>query len=335
MTEMGSDQRHLTGVALVTGSTAFFALAGVFTKVITADPWTIAGWRGFVGAALIGIYVLWRQRQNGDKTSLRLGWRGWLLVVVGAASSILFIASFKYTYVANVAVIYATVPFIAAAIEWIAFGEHPRLRTMIIAMISLIGVAIIVSGGLGGANLFGDLLASAMTAGCALYLVMIRTFRDTPVVWAAAVSALLLFAASWFVVDPLAVSARDVIVMCTVRRIVRRRRHFMDGRRETAAGGRSRAARHGGNTARGGVRLVHPGGTAASNEHRRWRGGSGRRADPCQPRHYILSKSHDRTRRMIGPHMADCDCGGPRVAYLQNRCALCEADRRDRLPQRS
>jgi drug/metabolite transporter (DMT)-like permease len=214
MTEMGSDQRHLTGVALVTGSTAFFALAGVFTKVITADPWTIAGWRGFVGAALIGIYVLWRQRQNGDKTSLRLGWRGWLLVVVGAASSILFIASFKYTYVANVAVIYATVPFIAAAIEWIAFGEHPRLRTMIIAMISLIGVAIIVSGGLGGANLFGDLLALAMTAGCALYLVMIRAFRDTPVVWAAAVSALLLFVASWFVVDPLAVSARDVIAMC-------------------------------------------------------------------------------------------------------------------------
>lgn len=215
MTELGSDHRHLAGVALVTGSTAFFALAGVFTKVIAADPWTIAGWRGFVGAALIGLYVLWRQRRNGGKSSLRLGWRGWLLAVVGAASSILFIASFKYTYVANVAVIYATVPFIAAAIEWIAFGEHPRLRTMVIAMVSLVGVAIIVSGGLGGANLFGDLLALAMTAGCALYLVMIRTFRDTPVVWAAAVSALLLFAASWFVVDPLAVSARDVIVMCT------------------------------------------------------------------------------------------------------------------------
>jgi drug/metabolite transporter (DMT)-like permease len=212
MTNLGSDSKHLAGVALVIASTAFFGLAGVFTKTTTADPWTIAGWRGFVGAALITAYVLWRR--DGGKTSLRLGWRGWLLAVVGAVSSILFIASFKYTYVANVAVIYATVPFMAAAIEWLAFREQPRWRTMATAMISLAGVAIIVSGGFAAANLFGDLLALAMTAGCALYLVMIRAFRDTPVVWAAAVSALLLFAASWFVVDPLAVSAHDMIVMC-------------------------------------------------------------------------------------------------------------------------
>lgn len=203
---------RVLGIGLVVASTAFFGLAGVFTKATTADPWTIAGWRGFVGAALIAAYVLWRR--NGGKTTLDLGWRGWSLAIVGAVSSILFIASFKYTYVANVAVIYATVPFMAAAIEWVAFGNRPRSRTMATAVVSLAGVAIIVSGGLGGASLFGDLLALAMTAGCALYLVMIRAFRDTPVVWAAAVSALLLFAASWFVVDPLAVSARDMIVMC-------------------------------------------------------------------------------------------------------------------------
>ncbi|GLS33850.1 EamA domain-containing membrane protein RarD [Mesorhizobium albiziae] len=214
MTEMGSDHRHLAGVALVTGSTVFFALAGVFTKSTTAGPWTIAGWRGLTGAALIAAYVLWRRRQGAGETTLRLGWRGWLLTVVGAVSSILFIASFKYTYVANVAVIYATVPFIAAAIEWALFRQRPRSRTMATAAISFAGVAIIVSGGLGAVNLFGDLLALAMTAGCALYLVMIRAFRDTPAVWAAAVSALILFAASWFVVDPLAVSANDVVVMC-------------------------------------------------------------------------------------------------------------------------
>lgn len=214
MTEMSSDRKRLAGIALVTASTAFFGLAGVFTKATTADPWTIAGWRGFVGAVLVAAYVFWRRRAGAGEASLRLGWRGWALAVVGAVSSILFIASFKHTYVANVAVIYATVPFIAAAMEWVAFGEHAKSRTMIVALISLAGVAIIVSGGLGSANLFGDLLALAMTAGCALYLVMIRAFRDTPVVWSAAVSALLLFGASWLVVDPLAVSARDMVVMC-------------------------------------------------------------------------------------------------------------------------
>ena len=41
---------------------------------------------------------------------------------------IAFIAAFKYTYVANVAVIYATVPFMAAAIEWLALGTGRACR---------------------------------------------------------------------------------------------------------------------------------------------------------------------------------------------------------------
>ena len=56
---------------------------------------------------------------------------------------------------------------------------------------------------------FGDLVAVTMTAGAALYMVMIRAFRDTPVVWVGAVSAYILFAMGWFIVDPLAVSAAD------------------------------------------------------------------------------------------------------------------------------
>ena len=48
-----------------------------------------------------------------------------------------------------------------------------------------------------------------MTAAAALYMVMIRAFRDTPVVWVGAVSAYILFALGWLVVDPLAVSPAD------------------------------------------------------------------------------------------------------------------------------
>jgi drug/metabolite transporter (DMT)-like permease len=214
MTEMDSDRRRLAGVAFVTASTAFFGLSGVFAKAITADTWTIAGWRGLVGSILITLYVLWRRRSQADYSPIRLGQRGWSMVIVSALSSLMFIASFKFTYVANVAVIYATAPFMAAAIERVALGERVKLQTMAMAAISLAGVAVIVSGGLGSGNLFGDMLALLMTAGCALYLVMVRAFRDTSAVWAAAVAAFLLFPASWLVVDPLAVSGPDMLVIC-------------------------------------------------------------------------------------------------------------------------
>ena len=50
-----------------------------------------------------------------------------------------------------------------------------------------------------------------MTLGSALYMVLIRMFRNSPVVLAGGVSGLLLFFVSWFVVDPLAVSQQDVV----------------------------------------------------------------------------------------------------------------------------
>ncbi|WP_246674897.1 DMT family transporter [Mesorhizobium sp. B4-1-3] len=201
------------GIILVSASAIAFALTGVLTKSIHADPLTITCWRGFFGSILISFYVLWRRRRSGGRESLKLGWRGWLLAVEGAAASVAFISAFKFTFVANVAVIYATSPFIAALLAFLLVREKFRLPTMMAAAVSLCGVAIMVGAGLGSGHLFGDGLALLMTTGSALYMIMVRAFRDSPVVWAGAVSAFLLFVLGWFVADPLAVSTRDVVLL--------------------------------------------------------------------------------------------------------------------------
>ncbi len=59
----------------------------------------------------------------------------------------------------------------------------------------------------------GDAFALVMTLGCALYMVLIRAFRDSPVVLAGGVSGLLLSFVGWFVVDPLAVSQQDAVLL--------------------------------------------------------------------------------------------------------------------------
>lgn len=208
-----SETNHVLGILLIVASTAFFALAGIFTKATSADPWTIACWRGLFGALAIGIYVYVRRDRAAPRSSFVLGWRGWALAAVSGISSVFFIASFKYTYVANVAVIYATVPFMAAGIELAVLRQPARLQTVLTAVVSLIGVVVIVGGSLGGGHLFGDMLALIMTFGCAIYLIMVRAFRDTPVVWAAAVASFLLFLAGWIVTEPLAISGRDFMVI--------------------------------------------------------------------------------------------------------------------------
>jgi drug/metabolite transporter (DMT)-like permease len=203
------------GIILVSSSAAVFGLTGVLTKSIHADPLTIICWRGFVGSILVALYVLWRRHRSGGRKSLRLGWRGWLLAVEGALASIAFISAFKFTFVANVAIIYATAPFVTALLAFVLVGERVRLQTLAAAAVSLCGVAIMVWSGFGSGHLFGDGLALLMTIGSALYMIMVRAFRDTPVVWAGAVSAFLLFVLGWFVTDPLAVSFRDAVLLVT------------------------------------------------------------------------------------------------------------------------
>lgn len=204
---------HRLGAVLVGGSAVVFALAGVFTKAISADPLTINCWRGLVGGILVSIYVLVRRRFDEKPESLVLGWRGWTLAVIGAAASIAFISAFKYSFIANVTIIYATVPFAAALLAWLAMGERMRSRTFVAAIVSLIGVGVMMFSGLRGGSYLGDMLALTMTALSAAYIVAIRMFRDAPVVWSSAVSAFLLFGLGWFVTDPLVVTGRDALLL--------------------------------------------------------------------------------------------------------------------------
>ncbi|RWP03238.1 DMT family transporter [Mesorhizobium sp.] len=207
------------GIILVSSSAAVFGLTGVLTKSIHADPLTIICWRGFVGAILISFYVLWRRHRSGNRETLRLGWRGWLLAVEGALASIAFISAFKFTFVANVAVIYATAPFVTALLAWVLTREPFRLQTMVAAAVSLCGVAIMVWSGFGSGNLFGDGLALLMTIGSGLYMEGARLIppAESGLLGSAEVPFAILFAFLFLgEIAPAASMIGGIIVLCAV-----------------------------------------------------------------------------------------------------------------------
>lgn len=210
---MADDTRHWIGPALVLGSAVLFSLSGVLTKAIEADSWTILTWRGLVGGVGIGLYVWWRHRREPLRQVFRLGATGWGIATVGAIGSITFIVAFKNTFVANVSVIYATIPFVAAVFERLIVGDPVRRRTMRAAVFSLAGVVIIVGGSLGSPNLDGDLVAVAMVVLNALYMVLIRAFPDTDSVLAGAAGGPMLFVAGWFFTAPLDVGTDDAALL--------------------------------------------------------------------------------------------------------------------------
>lgn len=204
---------HTLGVLLVLASAVAFSLAGVMTKMVAADSWAVVCWRGLFSIPPIVIYVVWRDRTKPLGAIFHLGWRGWTLATLASLCSAAFIAAFKLTYVANVAVSYATVPFAAAALGWLALREKVRASTLLAAAGAFAGVVIMVTGGVGSGRLAGDLLAALMTLGMAVYMVLIRVFREAPVVLALAASSLQVFLAGWFLTDPLAVSTGDLVTL--------------------------------------------------------------------------------------------------------------------------
>lgn len=207
---MTADKQRI-GSALVILSSALFGLSGIFTKWIAADTWTILTWRGLFGGLLICAYVLIKAK-DARAHCMRLGWGGWMLALVGSLSSITFIAAFKLTYVANVTVIYALVPFAAAILEWLVLHERIQWQTMFAALVSTVGVIVLVSGTLGAGSELGNVLAIVMMLLNAAYAVLIRLFKDANVVLAGGVASLQLFCVGWLIGKPLDISGADLVL---------------------------------------------------------------------------------------------------------------------------
>lgn len=188
---MHDPAQYRLGVLCVTASAVAWSTAGFFTRLIPLDAWTILFWRGIFAGLSIGVYTVWLYRGETWRVYRSMGWPGWIFAVCSTIGMTVFISALKLTTVADVAIIYATVPFVAAGLAWIWLRERPTAATWAASALAFAGVVVTLTGSSFGANLWGDLLAFAMTAAVAVMMVISRRHREIPMVPAAALSTLL------------------------------------------------------------------------------------------------------------------------------------------------
>lgn len=203
-----SGEGRAKGVALVAASAVLFASAGVFTKLIPSDAWTILFWRGLVATAFLS--GLMTVRRTFVPEVLRMGRSGAAAAMFSTLGSVAFIPAFKETTVANVTLIYTAAPFLAAFVAWIWIGEKPSRRCMAAAVGAMAGVAVIFGAPSPGVSLRGDLLALWMTLCMAIVMVIYRRRPETPVFGPITLSCALILPAACAFADPFSVPVEEI-----------------------------------------------------------------------------------------------------------------------------
>jgi drug/metabolite transporter (DMT)-like permease len=200
------------GVLLVAGSALAWSFGGAIDRFIEQpDTWTVVFWRSFWAAAFLTTFLFVRDGRNAIHAFRTMGWPGVIVALCFMTASISFVQAIAYTTVANVILINAAVPLVAALIARIFLGELISGATWTAIAAVIAGVAIMVSDGSGDTgSLIGILLALLITFVFAIATVVTRKYsgvRMTPAVILATTLAAILAATQ---LSGFSVSAHDM-----------------------------------------------------------------------------------------------------------------------------
>ena len=171
----GDTSARRRGVLLVLIATVLWSLAGLFARLLAhLDVWTVMGWRALLGAASIAAVGLIEWRNGRLDNPLGFGALSPLVALLAMIAISAYTASVMTTTIADVMVIYATMPFVAAAMGFLINGERVSARTLFASGLALVGIVIMVASGLGSGRLTGQALSMLMTLAFAGMIVLQR-----------------------------------------------------------------------------------------------------------------------------------------------------------------
>lgn len=174
------------GFLLVFLSALFWSFGGTLARFIeNGDSWTVVFWRSAWATLFLLAFMAWRDGPSGTVKLFRgMGLPGLAVGCCFAVASTSFVVALGYTTVANILLMQAGVPLLAALIAWVVFRERVSTPTWIAIAAVIFGVAIMVSESLtGDVSPVGDGLSLLIAVAFSTATVITRRFshvRMTP-----------------------------------------------------------------------------------------------------------------------------------------------------------
>jgi drug/metabolite transporter (DMT)-like permease len=170
---MTKDHRFF-GIFVVTLATALWSTAGVFMRLTHLDVWAVLGWRSLFAMLALFLIAFVNNRRNTLQLLLKPSRALLMAVPVATISMGAYVLALSLTTVANVMIVYATVPLIAAGIAFLTIGEKTTKQVLAVSAVAFAGVVFMVGGASGLTDIAGCAIALLMTVAMALQIIMAR-----------------------------------------------------------------------------------------------------------------------------------------------------------------
>ena len=161
------------GVLFVTAGAITWSSAGFFTRLIALDYPTMIAGRGIFGAiGMLALVIAFAPRTWMNQFRDMDRWDA-LYIANYIFGTICYVSSLGQTSIAHNAVIFATLPFIAALLGWMFMRELPSREAVLSSVIAMVGVFVMVGFSNDGA-LLGDILSLLGTSSMAASIIIVR-----------------------------------------------------------------------------------------------------------------------------------------------------------------
>ncbi len=151
-----------TGMLMVFGAALAWSFGGAIARSLeTTDSWAVVAWRSIFAALFLLAFMLWRDGPRGTLRLFRsMGVPGLSVALCFAIASVSFVVALSYTTVANILLMQAGVPLIAALLAVVFLRESVDAVTWGAIFAVIGGIAVMVWDSFGSnVSPIGDALA--------------------------------------------------------------------------------------------------------------------------------------------------------------------------------
>ena len=190
--------RHSAIILLIISSVGISFGGLIMRNIMIADPFQITFYRGIAFFSIISLILFFQYGTSMFSIIKKVGIGGLLASIFHTLANLFFIQAFANTSIANSLFTLSSIPFITAGLAFFFLNERLSLTTLLIMVVSFVGIFIMISEGLVTGGLYGNFMAICTAIFFSGFAIIIRKNKNIDMIPTMFISGCMITLISFF-----------------------------------------------------------------------------------------------------------------------------------------